>query len=324
MPRKAAAASSSPSSSDNVSALERGFEVLDRFAQARRPLGNGDIAQLTGIPRPTVSRLIATLVALGHLRPAREADKYELAAGVVRLAQAFLGAIDVRGFARPHVLALAEATGASSFLAVRDGEDMLVVEAGRARSAVALLGSDVGTRMSLGASALGRAWLAGVDDATRDAVLAGWARDTDAAADPAAREAVAARRRAIDEARRAGYALSLGEWHPNINAVAVPVRTAGGEVVALNCGGPSFVMPPERLQAVVVPLILQAAEALARDIGGVAGAALTAPAPCAGDAAAAALAPDPAPQPPQKTTPKKAPAAKTAPKRRNPPLGAET
>jgi DNA-binding IclR family transcriptional regulator len=258
-------------SPDSVTALERGFDVLEQFAAARRPLGNGDVAQLTGIPRATVSRLIATLVALGHLRVARETDKYELASGVVRLAQAFLGAIDVRSWARPHVVALAEATGASSFLGVRDGTEMLVVEAGRSRSAVAFLGSDVGTRMSLASSALGRAWLAGVDAPTRAAVL-GQLRARGSKERAQAGPAVDA---ALDEAQRTGYALSLGEWHPNINAVAVPVRTAGGEVVTINCGSPAFVMPAERLREFVVPKILRAAAALATDIGGVAGLELT-------------------------------------------------
>ncbi|HSI58966.1 MAG TPA: helix-turn-helix domain-containing protein, partial [Ideonella sp.] len=113
--------------SDNVAALERGLQLLDHLAAAGGPLGNGELAGLTGIPRATVSRLLGTLVALGHVRLAGQGDKYELASGVVRLAQAFLGAIDVRAWARPHVAALAEATGASSFLGVRDGDEMLVV-----------------------------------------------------------------------------------------------------------------------------------------------------------------------------------------------------
>lgn len=259
---------------DNVSALERGFAVLDCFAAARRPLGNGEISRLTGIPRPTVTRLIATLVTLGHVRPAVGKDQYELASGVVQLAQAFLGAIDVRSFARPHVVALAEATGASSFLGLRDGDEMLVVESGRSRSAVAFLGSDVGTRMSLATSALGRAWLAGVDAATRNAVLERWRLARGANGRPVPGPALLA---ALDEARQLGYAVSLGEWHSNINAVAAPIRTPSGEVVTINCGSPAFVMPAERLRDVVIPKLLVAAAALARDIGGVAGRELTAP-----------------------------------------------
>jgi IclR family transcriptional regulator, positive regulator for flagellar biogenesis len=253
-----------PAEPDAVNALLRGFEVLECVAAARRPLGNAEIAQLTAIPRPTVSRLLATLVGLGQLRPAREGTGYELGAGVVRLAQAFLGAFDVRPHARPHLVELAEACSASAFLAVRDATEMLVIEAGRSRSAVALLGSDVGTRMSVATSALGRAWLAGVDEPTRQAVLVQLRNG------PASTRAAAGRALdlALAETRQRGHALSLGEWHPNINSAAVAVRTPGGEVVAINCGGPAFLMPRERLENFVVPRLLKAAESLARDIGG--------------------------------------------------------
>lgn len=242
---------------DPVSALVRGFQVLDCFAAARRPLGNAEVAEATGIPRPSVARLIGTLVALGHLRPAGEHERYELAPGVVRLAQAFLDGLDLRAAARPHLQALAEACGASAFLGVRDGAEMLVIESGRSRSAAAVLGADVGTRMALATSALGRAWLAGVDEATRRSAL-GAAPD-------------AGLRKELERCAAEGHVLSLGDWHPAIVAAAVPLRTARGEIVALNCGGPTAVLTAERLQAEVVPRLRAAAQALAAQIGGRAG-----------------------------------------------------
>lgn len=248
---------------DNIAALERGFEVLDCFAATRRPLGNGDVAKLTGLPRATVSRLIQTLVSLGHLRPALDRhDRYELGAGVVRLAQAFLGSIDVRHHARPHVQWLAEASGATALLGVRDGDEMLVVEAGRSRASVVMMGADVGTRMTIATSALGRAWLAGVDAPRRIEVIARWQRTQ-------VRQAAAGRtiEAAVAQALEDGHAQSVGEWHSSINAIAVPIRTASGEVVSLNCGGPAFLMPAESMHK-MVPLLMQAAEALARNIGG--------------------------------------------------------
>lgn len=245
---------------DTVSALTRGFQVLDTVAAAGKPLGNGEIATLTGLPKATVARLVGSLLALGHLRPAAEHDRYELAPGVVRLAEAFLSGLDLRAAARPHLQALAAATGTSAFLGVRDGDHMLVIEAGRARSAVAVLGADVGTRMALTTSALGRAWLAGVDDTTRALALAG----APAASLNAVEQAVAL-------ARTHGHVLSLGEWHPAIVAAAVPLRTARGEVVSLNCGSPSAVLSSERLLAEVLPRLHTTAQALAAQIGGRAG-----------------------------------------------------
>jgi len=255
---------------DKVSALRRGFEVLSCIAAAGRPLANAEISQQTGIPRPTVTRLVATLAALGHVRAVQGSERFELAAGVVRLAEAFLGGLDVRVAARPHLVALAESTGASSLLGVRDGAEMLVIEAARSRSAVAFLGADVGTRMALATSALGRAWLAGVDAPTRSALIAQLRRARSRAIDASLDKAIA-------EARAAGHALSLGEWHPSINAVAVPIRTPSGEVITINCGGPSFVMPADRLREVAIPALVRTAAALARDIGGVAGSAMMSP-----------------------------------------------
>lgn len=256
------------SATDNVSALERGFAVLDCLAAARRPLGNADIADATGIPKATVSRLVATLMALGHVRSAADGNRYELASGVVRLATAFLADIDLRELARPHLAVLAESTGGSAFLGVRDGNEILVVEAARSRSAAVVVGAGIGTRMAIERSALGRAWLAGIDEPTRASFMA------QACTRPAP-EAAAVLERALANAQACGYVTSLGEWHPDINAVAVPVRAASGEVVAINCGGPAFVLPAERLHEVALPRLLAAAEALARDIGGVAGRALT-------------------------------------------------
>ena len=284
---------------DNVSALQRGFDVLECVAASPVPLGNAEVSALTGIPRPTVSRLMATLVSMGHLRLSIDGERYELASGLVRLAQAFLGAIDVRAWARPHLSALAEATGVSALLGVRDGNEMLVVEAMRSRSAVAVFRADVGTRMALPTSALGRAWLAGIDATAREALIAGWRKgaslgrdagvrargrtttpDVDQAwAEPAmppvATDALAAMQAELTRVPEQGFALSIGEWHPGINAVAVPVRTPGGEVVAINCGGPAFVLDVERIHGFVLPKLLAAAEAIGRDIGGTAGRALT-------------------------------------------------
>jgi DNA-binding IclR family transcriptional regulator len=265
MPKSAAA------DSDSVNALVRGFEVLDCVAGARRPLTLAEVAQLTAIPKPTTLRLLTTLVRLGHLRAAREGQGYEMASGVVRLAEAFLGATGVRQWARPHLVSLAEVCGATAFLGVRDADEMLVVEAARSRSAVALIGADVGTRMPLSTSSLGRAWLAGVDEPTRMAVLTQLKRPPAALRAPAARALDAA----LARAQRDGFALSIGEFHTNISAAAVPIRTPSGEVVAINCGGPSFLIPQDTLERQVVPRLVRAAQALARDIGGIAGTALT-------------------------------------------------
>ena len=49
-----------------VEALSRGLDVLRAFSQGSVVMGNQDIARITGLPKPTVSRMTYTLTKLGY------------------------------------------------------------------------------------------------------------------------------------------------------------------------------------------------------------------------------------------------------------------
>src|SRR3954467_2730375 len=104
---------SAPERGDTVSALERGISLLRCFTEERRVLTSTELSRLTGVPRPTVTRLASTLVTLGLLCQEPEGDRYMLGPGVVSLARVFLAGLDVRAIARPMMQMLAEAAGAA-------------------------------------------------------------------------------------------------------------------------------------------------------------------------------------------------------------------
>ena len=239
---------------NTVSALKRGIAVLQCFGNGARSLSNGELSQLTKVPKPTVTRLAATLVALGLLRQDPDSEKYSLGAGVLSLSQAFLAGLDVRAHARPHMMKLAEAFGGSVLLAVREGLEMVVIEACRARAPVLTVRLDVGARLPLASSALGRAYLAALEPAERSRLLE--------QIKPASIEG------ALRDASAHGYSASLGEFYTEINSIAAAIVLPGGERVALNCGGPAFSFPERRLRDEVAPRLLAAARAIAAETGG--------------------------------------------------------
>lgn len=249
---------------DTVSALARGIAVLRCFGEGVGTLSHGDIARQTRIPKPTVTRLVATLETLGFLRQTSGSDRYALAAGVLPLARAFLAGLDVRASARPHMMALADEFDASVNLAVCEGAEMVVIEACRTRSNALTSRLDIGSRLRLTRSALGRAYLGGLDDAAREALL----RDLRAQAGSAWRKESSGLDDALRNAAARGYCISLGESHPDVSAVAVHLHTPGGELLSLNCGGPSFRFTEERLRRAVAPRLIQTAARIAGDIGG--------------------------------------------------------
>lgn len=251
-------------STDTVSALERGIAVLRAFGEDRRVLSPTDLARLTGIPRPTVTRLATTLVSLGLMKQEPGGERFMLGAGVVSLARVFLAGLDIRAVARPKMQALAEAAGASVYLAVRDGLEMVLIEACRPRSSILAARLDVGSRAPLASSALGRAYLHAVAPAERRSLVDSLrhARGTEWDALAPGLE------RAIADADAFGYCLSLGEFHREINSVSVPLMGPNGEVMALNCGSAAFMFDEQRLREEIAPQLLELARELSREIGG--------------------------------------------------------
>ena len=75
-------------------------------------------------------------------------------------------------------------------------------------------------------------------------------------------------RRALAEADKLGWCHSAGEFHREINSVAVPLVGPGGETYALNCGTAAFVFTEDHLRQVVAPRLVMMARALAAEVGG--------------------------------------------------------
>lgn len=249
-----------------VSALQRGLAVLRCFEERAAPLSHGELARLTGIPKPSLTRLVATLVAQGFLRLAPESEHYLLGSAVVTLARSFLASFDMRTYARPHMMALAEDIGGWSYLGARNGLEMVLIETCRSRSAVLRSRLDVGSRVPLANSALGRAYLGALGARERNDVL----RQIRRSQPDEWPHLHAGIRRALLDFERRGYSASLGEWHPDVNSIAVPLRAPDGELMALNWGGPAFAFPAAHIHKAVAPKLVHTARAIAQDIGGIA------------------------------------------------------
>lgn len=241
-----------------VTALARGLDILRAFQAGEGMLGNQEIAQRTGLPKPTVARLTHTLTELGYLGYAKRFRKYELGASVLALGYAALSNMDVRKVARPLMAQMANAVNGSVSLGGRDRHSMIYLESVRGPAVVALT-YDVGSRVPIAASAMGRAYLHSLpaDEKTRllDAIRRRRPQDW-----PKLKAGI---ERAERELAEKGYCTTWGDWLPEICGVGVPVRSPDGSTIyALNASGPIFQVSRERLESDWGPRLIR----LARDL----------------------------------------------------------
>ncbi|MFC0385751.1 IclR family transcriptional regulator [Muricoccus vinaceus] len=248
-----------------VAAIARGFDILHAFRAEDPMLGNQELAERTGLPRATVSRLTHTLTRLGYLTYLPRFAKYQLGMGAVPLGQLALANMGIRRIAAPLMRALSEETNASTSLGRRDGLMMLYVEHVSPRTAVALQ-LEVGSRLPLALTAMGRAWYARSDPAARAAV------DREIALrQPAEWPAIrAGLLDAVAMGESLGFTASLGDWNPTVHAAGAAIALPGGEIVALNCGAPAFMLGREQVLGEIGPRLAAVArriEAMAQGTG---------------------------------------------------------
>ena len=101
--------------------------MLDTLAEAGE-LGTNEIARRTGMTPSTVSRQLGTLAAAGLVERVPANGRYRLGLRIVHLANALLARLDVREVARPHLMAIVEATGETATLSVPGDEDAITVD----------------------------------------------------------------------------------------------------------------------------------------------------------------------------------------------------
>lgn len=236
--------------------LARGMEVLRAFTTAEAVLGNREIADRTGLPKPTVSRLTYTLTLLGYLSRDPGLKKYRLGPGVLSLGHPLLASMRARQIARPLMEQLARQTGCSVNLGMRDRGNVVYIDAVRADSANLHL-PDIGSTRPLLVSSIGRALILACPPPERTAILNHLKLQDRAAFD---------QQRPVWDADQKlfasrGYCHSRGDWQKDIHAVAVPLRQAAGEPpLAMNCTVATYhVDRKDKLVREAVPLLKDAA-----------------------------------------------------------------
>ena len=227
-----------------VSAVTRAFSILRCFEFGEQHLGNQDIAQHTGLPKPTVSRMTYTLSALGYLEYSPQLEKYALGPAILSLSHVYMKSNDIVSIARPLMRELAEYTQAAVMLGTSDGRRMIVLEVCQG-DATFHLKLEPGAPVPHGSSALGRADLAARPKIYFDQYMAELEQDCEPRIWPKIRAGIV---RACQDYESYGFCFSLGDWNPDVFAVGAPLVSADrSRILALSCSGRISVMNRDKL-----------------------------------------------------------------------------
>jgi DNA-binding IclR family transcriptional regulator len=245
-----------------VTALARGLEVLRAFEPRDGALGNQAIAQRTGLPKPSVSRMTHTLTVLGYLEYLPRFSKYRIGLGVLALGHACSGGAALRGAARPHMQKLAAVADVTIALGGRDRLDMVYLDSCRGKNTAAFT-LDAGARVPIHKTAMGYAYLWGLPEKERRRFL------------QAIRKRTRAEWRSIDKRLadafksldRRGFCVAEGTYERGMNGVGAALTLReGSEVYAFSASAPAFHIPLARLKGEIGPRLVALVNELEADL----------------------------------------------------------
>ncbi|HST80100.1 MAG TPA: IclR family transcriptional regulator [Kineosporiaceae bacterium] len=203
----------------------RVLAILDAFDPNHRQLSLSELARRSGLSLTTTHRVVAELAAWGALT--RQAGgKYVVGRWLWDLGLLAPVQSGLRETASPFLHDLYGATLATVHLAVRDGTEVLYVDRLAGHASVPVV-SQVGSRLPMHATGVGKVLLAYAPEPVRLAVLSQLTRIT---AHTITQPGLLSRQ--LGRVLREGFAQTSEEMSLGACSVAVPIRDRTGAVVA--------------------------------------------------------------------------------------------
>jgi IclR family pca regulon transcriptional regulator len=206
--------------------LARGLTVLEAFSERKRPLTISQVAQRTQLSRASVRRCLYTLEQLGYV--SQQDGQFALRPRVLHLGHAYFSSTSLVSLAQPILDNLSARIHETSALAILDGTDILYLVRSEVQR-VLTYSLGMGSRLPAYCTSNGRLLLAHQPAS----VLDGFFEHADLR--PRTLQTKVSRQEletSFARARELDYVVVDEELEPGLRAIAVPVRSASGIVLA--------------------------------------------------------------------------------------------
>jgi IclR family transcriptional regulator, acetate operon repressor len=245
------------STAGGVQSLQRAFDLLEGLADAGGEASLSELAGTSGLPMPTIHRLIRTLVTLGYVRqhPNR---RYALGSRLIRLGEN--AGRQFGTWARPLLAELVDEVGETANLAVLEHDEVVYVAQAPSRHSMRMF-TEVGRRLLPHGTGVGKAMLSQmpaheVRELLKRTGMPAYTPNTFRDPDLLIVH--------LAEIAARGYALDESEQEMGVRCIAVPVLGAPSPA-AVSVSGPAGRLTDE-IVAKVAPVVQRISEAISETL----------------------------------------------------------
>ena len=239
-----------------IEPVRRSFAVLEALSH-RRSTTLSVLTGETGLPRPTVVRLLHTLITLGYAARVSRQQGYRLTDRVLGFAESIRFVDHLVDAAIPHMRSFTEEHGWPLYLATISQGAIVIRHSTAPESPMSFEGAGLNARRPVLISALGRVWLAFCPEEERRTIL----RDVGVT-----RRQEAALNAVLERVRREGIAFTQPPRPTRIHGMAVPIRRGSRVLGSLSMRFPRSAMTEEDVARRFGKRLQVLARAIAADV----------------------------------------------------------
>ena len=241
--------------------IKKAFAILSAISASREGLGVSELARGLNIAKSTVHGMTAALEEVGAIMRHPLTKKYKLGFMLFEVGRQAYSQIDLKTSARPVMEELMKKTRASVFLGTLNWDHVTVMDIVESRQDLKIT-APIGTTMSLFAGAVGKVFLASMEEEQTRKII-----KSDGLPRFTAKTIVDAELyyRELERVREKGYAVDDEEYIMGVRAVASPIMGLGQLKSALWIVGFKADLDEKRIKPHIRET-LKAAESISRRI----------------------------------------------------------
>jgi len=238
--------------------LIRGLSLIEAVADGVADLAS--LVRVTGLTRSTAHRLLSALAATGYLRY-QPSDGYSLGSKLIQLGFKAHADLHLPKVARPHLEALSRKCHDTVHLAVLVEDQIAYVDRVAGQRGLQMA-AQIGSRLPVQTTALGKALLADVADADLAAYFRPGMKRTEHSV-----ATIEAFRLEVEKVRKLGYSTDLEENEIGIRCVAAPIRDGGDQIIAALSVSSALPFMDEARMTRLACDVMTTAEEISRELG---------------------------------------------------------
>lgn len=240
-----------------VRSVDRALMILTCFKLTKPELTLIEICEMTGLPKPTVFRLLSSLEAAQFIERASDQEKYRIGIRLFELGNVYLSNLSIERIVYPYMQKITQKHNMACNLAILDNGQVVYIASTNSAGPLQYV-SIIGYRHYVHCSALGKALVIDLPDDEIKAILSQWGMPT---LSPKSITDPKTFLENIKVARENHFTIDDQEGAIGIYCMAVSIRNRSGRVLAaFSISGPSPQFTEKIKYTVIQDLLDGAAE----------------------------------------------------------------